>query len=62
MLGGNYQGHQSMKPGANQGLPQHNAKHFPVRTFKEIGDAPEYVSFASDHQAACWTPIKATTA
>ena len=62
MLGGNYQGHQSMKPGANQGLPQHNAKHFPVRTFKEIGDAPEYVSFASDYPAACWMPMKATKA
>ena len=29
---------------------------------KKIGDAPEHVSFASDHQAACWTPIKAATA
>jgi len=51
MLGGNYQGHQSMMPDANQGLPQHNVKHLPVRMFKEIGNAPEHVSFASNHRS-----------
>ena len=44
-------------PDANQRLPQHNADHVPVRTYKEIGDAPEHLSFASHHQAACWTPM-----
>jgi len=33
----------------NQRLPQHDADHVPVRTYKEIGDAPEHVSFASHH-------------
>ena len=32
-----------MMPGANQELPQHNAKHLLVRTYREIGDAPEDV-------------------
>ena len=58
MSGGNYQGRQSMD--ANQRLPQHNADHVPMRTYKEISNAPEHVSFASHHQATCWTPIKAT--
>ena len=44
-------------PNANQRLPQHNADHVPVRTYKEIDDAPEHVSFASHHQASCWTPM-----
>jgi len=51
-----------MTPDANQRLPQHNADHMPVRTYKEISGAPEHISFASHHQAACWTPIEATTA
>ena len=58
MSGGNHRGRQ--RPDANQRLPQHNAKHLPAKTYKEIGDAPEHVSFASHHQAACRTPVKAT--
>jgi len=55
-------GCQNMMPDANQRLPQHNADHVPVRTYKEISDTPEHVSFASYHQAACCMPIEATTA
>jgi len=32
-----------MMPDTNQGLPQHNAKHLLVRTYREIGNAPEDV-------------------
>ena len=53
MSGGNYKGRQSIMPDDNQRLPQHDADHVPVRTYKEIGDAPEHVTFASHHQAAC---------
>jgi len=60
MSGGNYQGRQSMMLDTNQRLPQHNVDHVSVRAYKEIGDAPEHVSFAFHHQAACWMPIKAT--
>ena len=49
MPGGNHWGHQSMMLDANQELPQHNAKHLPMRTYREISDAPEDV---------CWFDLQ----